>query len=141
MADIATIRFNLRADAVGSDSQDAGPTYTLVDARCVLGYVSRDTKNGFLRDLLTDGPYLLIGPGGRVDQDIQSHVSAFDIPCDLWLGIDRETNDQFRIIEGLLEDLSTNWFPHIVRWERPNLDTNKDPVIVHYKLSVSVISC
>jgi len=131
----------MKTDAAGVDSGGGSPTYTLAAGRIVLGYKVLDVDNKFLEELNTDGPYLQIRRGILTGRDKQSTIGTYTVPCSVWIGIDKETDDTFETIEKLLSALVDAWPGHDVSWAEPDIDTGKNPTVVRYDLDVTVIAC
>jgi hypothetical protein len=143
-ATLSDIRTTMQTQASGA----SGGGFTLNAARVVLGYKDVSPNNSeFLASLAgagsaTAGPFLIIKPGDLADFDLVDQTAIYEIPCDLWLGITRETDDTFVNIETFLEAIKTLWKGRNMAWrlERP-LDLKKTPIPVHYELLISTPGC
>lgn len=137
------LRSGMRTQAAGI----SGGGYTLNTSRTVLGYDDFANNADFFASLAgtgsaTAGPFLIIKPGDLTDWDFQAQRGTYEIPCDLWLGITRETDDTFQNVEGLLNSLKVAWEDKGITWslDRP-LDLNKNPIPVHYVVTVTTPGC
>lgn len=140
---LSDIRARLKTNAEGV----TGGGYTLNAARVVLGYDDFANNAEFLAALsgagsATAGPYMVIKPGDLTDWDIQGQRGTYEIPVDLYLGIVRGTDDTFANVETFLNAIKAAWTGNAVTWalERP-LDLKKDPVPVHYEMTVQAMGC
>ena len=118
----------------------------LVAGRIKLGYHELEEDSTFLKTLAADGPFLLIRAGGVKSVDTQSGIRTVEIPCDLWIGIQRNSDETFQLIEGLLEKIIDAWnlSPHSadVTFDPPEIDDKKAVMPVHYRLSVEkLVGC
>ena len=133
------MRTNLQA--LAGTGAVIGGGYTLTAARVVLGYDDLALNNTFLASLQTDGPYLLIGAGELTEYVAPRRIANYSVPCDLWIGIARETDNDFLNVEKLLDAIKVAWAGYDQSWLRSPLDVNKNPVPVHYRYVASRIGC
>ena len=142
-ADLWDVRTQMKTQAEGI----TGGGFTLHADRTVLGYDDLTATTDFWAALsgtgsATAGPFLLIRPGDIADWDHVTQHATFEIPCDLWLAITRETDNTFQNPEALLTALKVVWAGKSMtaRLERP-LDLKKSPIPVHYEILVTAPGC
>ena len=135
---ISALKATMLADAIGAD--DGTATYVLDTSQAKLGYIPLSRSNTFLLSLLTDGPYLIIGPAARTQDDNQSGVGEFDVESRVWLGMDRESVNDLSTVENFLEALRDAWSSHDTTWIY-TMDTARDPITIEATLRTLVKSC
>ena len=135
-SELHAIRTSLKTGA----NEVTGGGYTLATARVVLGYDELAVNNTFLADLVTSGPYLLIGDGELVRRSALDRVAIYRINCHLYIGIARETDNDFTNILTLLAALKnqTTWLECDLSWSRAKINVLKVPAIVHYEITAEV---
>jgi len=115
---------------------------TLLAARIKLGYEAITPNADRIRQMLDEGPYMIIRSGAKADHVPvgASRISTFDIPVDLWIGLERQTDDDMTNLEKLLEAIDEAWIDHVTTWDAPVISTKQNSALVHVALSVEVKS-
>lgn len=135
---IYEIRAALKASVDGLE----GGGYTLAAARVKLGYKVLDKNADMIRQLLAEGPYMLIRTGIKTahEQIGTSRRSTYEIPIDLWVGIDRNADDDMTNLETLLEGIDAAWVQQVtsITWDVDVFDTRQNSAMVHYSMVVEV---
>jgi len=93
--------------------------------------------------LVEDGVFIATRTGSRPALDVINRQVTYIIIIDVWIGINRPYSDSFMEIEEYIEALCTEWesLGHIMpTFEVPEILDEKDPITVHYVISVEVIS-
>ena len=137
MSFISDYRTSLKTDA--TDLSAGG--YTLPATRIKLGYLPRTSAEDFLGDVQADGPFLLIGPGGREGLSIQSPHARYSIACKLWIGIPRDTADELKNIDDFLSALKAAWAGATVSWEIPKFYHKQRPAVLLYRITADTVGC
>lgn len=137
-AELWEIRTRLQTDA---ENATDGASLTLTSSKITLGYDNMPQTNTFLSTLSTDGPFLVIKRGDLEEFDAETQSAIYKIPCDLYVGVARETDNTFVQIEKLLASLKTKWKAHGLTWSQSPLDTLKNPMVAHYALGVTAKGC
>ena len=114
--------------------------FTLTAARTVLGYDELAANNTFLGDLITDGPYLLIGDGELVGRSALDRTALYRVNCHLYFGIARDADNDFTNILTFLAALKNQatWLETDLSWSRAKIAVLKAPAIVHYEITAEV---
>lgn len=135
---IYEIRANLKAAV---DDMAAGG-FTLTSARVKLGYKNLDNNADMIRQLLTEGPYMVIRTASKTDhaQVGTSRISTYEIPVDLWIGLDRNADDDMVNIETLIEAIDAAWIQiaESTIWDVDVIDTRQNSALVHYSFRIEV---
>ena len=136
-SDVQTWRSTLRTTATGVTAGSLNTTSN----RCGLGYKATAPD---LDTLASDGPYMNVGAGGRPERDIINLKSTWRIPVDLWIGLTRSSDQTMANPESYVCALADAWeaLGHVtVTWDVPEINADKNPLILHYQFEVSVLSC
>ena len=67
--------------------------------------------------------------------------ARYQVPCDLWVGAARETDQDFVQIEKLLDALKVAWARFNLSWTPSPLELHKNPIPVHYEIIVTALGC
>lgn len=101
---IGKTRLRLKALAEGV----GGGGLTLNAARVKLGYDRTAESADFFAELAAAGPYLIIGTG-TLDFPTQPAFGPVRVPALLYIGFDRDADDDFTAVDDLLEALRDAW--------------------------------
>lgn len=106
------------------------------------------TPVDFLETLTAQGPYMIIGKGGRKPSSMSrpyapTEVYDYEFEAKLWIGIDRESNNDLENIETFVEAvvaaIENSTHSCAVGFDPPNIDTDRDPTVVLFTFKISVI--
>jgi hypothetical protein len=114
--------------------------YTLSAARVKLGVDVLAANADMRRQLLTEGPYLIIKTGAKINHEPlgTSRISTYEIQSDLYIGLDRNTDDDMTNVETFLEAIDEAWMDWPTTWEAPEIDLRQNSAVVHYVLKSEV---
>ena len=119
-------------------------------ARAVLGYISLTDTDEFYKDIVTAGPYLVIGPGALESMDETTFRPTYGIRCKLYIGMPKWANNNEKNIETFVEALKNAWANDTlydvgpgptVTWPEPEVDATLNPMLIRYEFAVSAQSC
>ena len=134
--------FRTSLQALAGTGAVAGGGFTLAAARCVLGHDALALNNTMRASMVSDGPYLSIRRARLEGFDPSEAASGrYVVPCDLWIGIARETDNTFINIETFIEAIKTAWARYWLDWDYDPVDVGANPAIVHYVLTAQTIAC
>ena len=134
--------FRTRLKDLAGTGSVTGGGFTLTAARTVLGYDDLALNNTFLASLVTDGPYLSIRRAilsGYSPAEVA--VGRYIVPCDLWIGFARETDNTLVNIETFVEAIKTEWAGFWLDWEYDQLDIKNSVAICHYVITAQTLAC
>lgn len=141
-AELYEIRQRMATAAAGITSGEVPtPTYTLSSGRIKLGHDRLEANSTWLKDLSSAGPYLLIRRGHLIGNDLQNGTANYEIPCDLYVPVNREADNDFTAVEKLLAALKTAWANYELSWRGSPLDLTKPTIPAHYELYVRALGC
>jgi len=144
------IRTQLKA-ALGATTAAGG--YTLTSARIKLGFVRLGATDEFIKDIVTAGPMLVIKGGALEEYNRIDAKLMYGIHCDLYLGFNREADNALTNAEALLEAIFDKWVDNVnflasgvtppmrVSWSEPELNTEVNPVLCKYDITLQCIGC
>ena len=133
--ELADLRNNIKAKL-------AGITYGMLQLmanKIFLGYVALSVSNRFLIDTVTLTYPVVCIRGGSLTSTPEGDVAVYDIPIDIWFAIAKDTDNDLIDIEELLAEIK-NTFSDDMKWSFPEIDYGKSPAIVHYLLTMTVVS-
>lgn len=137
-----TIRLALKTSA--TDSTDGG-SLTLTAARIKLGLDMHANSNTHLATLASGGPYMVIHPCALEDDpESESGGRMYRVPCSLYVGYDRESDQTFTDAEGLLEDIRENLRADgasSVQWDEPEFNHEREPGYARWRITVRRRGC
>ena len=134
--------FRTQLQALAGTGSITGGGFTLTSARCVLGYDDLALNNTFLASLVTDGPYLSIRRAILSGYNpAESALGRYIVPCDIWIGAARETDNTLVNIETFVEAIKTAWNIYWLDWEYDPIDDKANPLICHYVITASTLAC
>lgn len=90
---------------------------------------------------------MVLGKGSRKVSGLSRpyaipEVFDYTLEAKLWIGIDRETNDTLEVIETFVEAvvaaMENSTHSVSIDFEEPDINTDRDPVVVLYKLKISI---
>ena len=116
--------------------------YTLAAARIKLGHVVHAANADFIRQLATTGPYLIIHGGGkRAHMDMgTSRASTYEVKSDLYVGLDRNADDDLTNLEALLEAIDAAWVDWPTTWDEPEINVRQNSAMAHVVLTSEVLA-
>lgn len=140
--DLPTIRAAVKT--LAADATD-GASLTLLTARIVLGIDMHANANTFLATLSSSGPYMIVQPGALVDDpESLGGGRMYEVPCSLYVGYARETDQTFTAAETLLEDIRAQLRDggfSAVEWEQPEVNHKREPGYAMWRLRVRRRGC
>jgi len=134
---IHAVRTTLKTDIEGV----TGGGFTLAASRVVLGIKNLAADNTFLARLriVDDDAFLQIRAGAQTEQDVQTKIVTYEIQADLWMGLDREPDDDMTNSEKLIEAIKTVLTgKRTMTFEPPDVALTRDPMTVHYVLNFTI---
>lgn len=148
MAFIGTFRTELKA-ALGATVTNGA--LTLSAANVIVGYDDRDATAEIVAGVGTSNALLYIKPGKVTGIDSQTRLREWTVPCELYFGITRETDNQMTDGEGLLEKIFDRWdnaanftgrgIPEDITTDEPEVDVKQSPAFVHYHIELKTTAC
>jgi hypothetical protein len=116
--------------------------YNLSASRIKLGHVVHAANADFIRQMATAGPYLNIHAGGkRAHEDMgTSRVSTYEVRSDLYVGLDRNADDDLTNLEALLEAIDEAWIDWPTTWDEPEIDVRQNSAMAHVVLTSEVLA-
>lgn len=139
---IGKTRLKLQALAEGV----SGGGLTLDAERVKLGYDRALESPDFFGELLSDGPFLIVGTA-RLDYDAQTAFGPAEVRAILYVGFDRNSAQDFTPVDDFLEALREAWnaadsygegeaAPVRIGWEAWRTEAKSDPGIIVVPLKI-----
>lgn len=134
-------------------------TTGFTDARAILGIDDLGASVEFKKNIVTDGPYVLIRPAVlAMDEVSVSGSVSYDFQFDVYFGFAGDADYDFTAIEDLLFTAATGLIPKLrtnATWTAaslpvpsgitqlgpPQIQTTHKPAIGRYSFSMSVLTC
>jgi hypothetical protein len=142
---------NIRAAMKSSTDGLVVGSYTLAAARNILGYNRLPDDSEMLDELVTDGPYVVILPGSKLEDilgdPLQYPQKKYQVKSVVWIGIDKETNDDFEDIENFIEGIAATYrigggIVTNTSWQyRESNVTATGSAIAVYELHTTIVGC
>lgn len=129
----------------------ASAPYALVSGRIKLAYTKYVPSDELLKQMLADGPYLVILEGEKVE-DIGGEQQSpspkrFRVLSRLYVGFDRHADNDFIAIENFVEALCDAWRAETglnvvdTNFPKPEIDTDRNPCIAMYEIQAECLGC